>query len=257
MNKYDYSKQDIVKALLNVGVKQGDSILVHSNIGFFGVAKNAEKKEDYYKLFKEAIFEVIGEAGTLVVPTFTYSFLKKEVFDYNKTPSLCGFFSEMVREDIESLRSEDANFSVAAIGGKAEFFTSNLSVYSFGKDSFWDRFFKKKGKICNFNFDAASTFIHYVERELGVSYRRDIPICGKVILNGETEERVFYHFSRDVNKLGDIPDYSKFAKKAQDSNFVKLANLGRGQINLIEVENAFGLTKREIVKNANFLIKGY
>ena len=56
---------------------------------------------------------------------------------------------------------------------------------SYGEDSFFDRFYKVGGKICNFNnFDAGSTFVHYVERKLGVPYRFDKTFLGQ-ISNGE------------------------------------------------------------------------
>jgi len=91
--EYDYSKEDIVKTLIQVGVSEGDNIFNHSNIGFFGRLKNTNTDEEYYLSFKDAIFEVIGEEGTLVVPTFTYSFCWGNIFDKNKTHSAMGFFA--------------------------------------------------------------------------------------------------------------------------------------------------------------------
>ena len=60
MEKFDYSKNDIIQALLKVGVCKDDNIFVHSNLGFFGKLKDGISKEDYCTTFKEAIFEVIG-----------------------------------------------------------------------------------------------------------------------------------------------------------------------------------------------------
>ena len=75
MSQFDYSYEDIVKCLKNVGLKNGDKIFIHSNIGFFGKLKDANDSSKYYENFKTAIFEIIGSEGTLVVPTFTYSFM--------------------------------------------------------------------------------------------------------------------------------------------------------------------------------------
>ena len=74
MVNYDYSKDDIITALKKVGVCNNDSIYVQSNLGFFGKLKDATDKISYGKVFKDAIFEVIGLEGTLVVPAFSYSF---------------------------------------------------------------------------------------------------------------------------------------------------------------------------------------
>ena len=82
-------------------------------------------------------------------------------------------FSEYIRNDAKSKRSNDPNFSVSAIGENAEYFTQHCQSHSFGKDSFWERYLRKNGKFCNFNFDSGSTFFHYVEKLLGVPYRYD------------------------------------------------------------------------------------
>ncbi len=256
MKDYDYSKEDIVKALRSAGVEKGDSIFSHSNIGFFGKLKDAKTAEDYYKAFKEVIFEVIGEEGTLVVPTFSYSFCKNKSFDAKNTPGVCGLFSEMVRKDKNSVRSADANFSIAAIGKNAEYFTKDTTFHSFGKGCFWERFLKKDGKFCNFNFDSGSTFIHYVEKCLGVPYRYDKGFSGKLLENGKEIECEFIHFVYDLNNPEHVPDFTKLDKRAKELGFSKVANLGKGTILRISAKDKFKLISEEIKKVPNFLIKG-
>lgn len=253
---YDYTMEDIIRSLTEVGVSKGDNIFTHSNIGFFGRLKGATIEDDYYHIFKNAIFEVIGGSGTLVVPTFSYSFCWSNSFDKDKTPSVCGFLSEMVRKDPQSLRSEDANFSIAAIGKNAEYFTKDAPERSFGSNSFWERFLDRKGKFCNFNFDSASTFIHYVERCLKVPYRYDKSFPGTSIANGREQKRVFYHFVYDLNKPFNAPDFVAFDKKAKDADLAKVADLGKGQIVLISAQDTFELIKNELKENPAFLTKG-
>ena len=254
--EYDYSMEDIIRALTEVGVSKGDNIFIYSNIGFFGKLKGATNKGDYYQIFKKAIFEVIGESGTLVVPTFSYSFCWSNSFDKDKTPSVCGALSEMVRKDPQSLRSGDANFSIATIGENAEYFTKDAPEHSFGPNSFWERFLERRGKFCNFNFDSASTFVHYVEKHLNVSYRHDKPFPGTFIANGKEQKGVFYHFVYDLNKPYNAPDFTKFDKKAKDIGLAKTANLGKGQIVLISARDVFELIKSEVKTNPTFLIEG-
>lgn len=254
--KADYSKEDIIRALIEVGVEKGDNIFIHSNIGFFGQLEDASSPDAYYTIFKEALFSVVGKEGTIVVPTFSYTFCKGNIFDTENTPGVCGFFSEMVRKDPESIRSDDANFSIAAIGKNAGYFTKDAPEHSFGPNCFWERFMKSNGKFCNFNFDAGSTFIHYVEKTLRVPYRYDKAFPGKSIINGKEEDRVFYHFVYDLNKPNNGPEFTKFHKKAMDSGLVKTADLGKGQVVLISAKDTFELIKSELPKNTAFLIKG-
>ena len=72
---------DIVNAIQNVGVMKNDVLFSHSNIGFFGKLYDAKTTNDYCHAFMKAIFEIIGINGTLVVPTFSYSFCNNQNFD--------------------------------------------------------------------------------------------------------------------------------------------------------------------------------
>lgn len=257
MNDYDYTEEDISEALSKVGISKGDSILIHSNIGYFGKLKGASDKEGYCQSFKRAIFKVIGIDGTLVVPTFSYSFCNNQVFDVKKTPGVGGMFAEFIREDPESLRSEDANFSVVAIGKNAKYFTENAPEHSFGKNSFWERFLNKNGKLCRFNLDPDyNTFIHYVEKLLNVSYRYDKLFKGKSILDNQEEERTYYHFVRDLDKDEHISNLVRLDETAKKLGLLKLENLGRGQIISMTAKDTLEIIKNEIKKNPYFLVKG-
>jgi len=256
MAKFDYSKDDIVESLIQVGLKKSDNIFNHNNMGFFGKLKDGTDKESYCKIFKDAIFEVIGKDGTLVVPTFTYSFCWNKIFDKDKTLGTCGIFSEFIRKEPMAYRSDDANFSVAAIGKNANFFTKNCPPHPFGPNSFWERFFLKKGKICNFNFDSGSSFLHYVEKVLNVPYRYDKPFTGKSIINEKLENRTFYHFVHDPDDPNVYPDFTKFDKKARELKLTKTANVGKGQVVCISTHDTMELIKKEIRFHPDFLIKG-
>ena len=256
MKMYDYSYENIVESLKNIGLVKNDKIFIHSNIGFFGKLKNCFDSTDYYREFKKAIIEVIGIDGTLAVPTFSYSFTNNEIFDFSKTPSTCGIFSEMIRLDPESTRSIDPNFSVAAIGRDAKFFTDNMPKHSFGPDSFWDRFLKNDGKICNFNFDSGSTFFHFVEKTINVPYRYDKKFSGKILKNNKIMEENWFHFVFDHEKKIYWPNFEKFNKKAIELGLVKISNLGKGQITCIRTKDIFTLIQNELKNNPTFLIDG-
>jgi len=256
MKNYDYTEKEIVQALKVVGIHEGDNIFVHSNLGFFGKLNGANQRDDYCKIFKNSIFNVLGPKGTLVVPTFSYSFCNSQIFDIKKTVSVCGVFSEYIRKCKGVLRSDDANFSVVALGEKAEYFTKNVANNPFGPNSFCDRFLKSDGKFCNFNLDSASTFIHYVEKSVKVPYRYDKAFPGIAMINGEKINKTFYHYVYDLQKPQNSPNFTKFDKKAKEGGLVQTANLGKGQIVCISAKNTFELIKKEILNDPEFLIMG-
>lgn len=252
----DYSKNDIIDSLKKVGLKKGDNIFIHSNIGFFGKLENIKTKQDYWDIFKEAIFEVIGQQGTIVVPTFSYSFCWGKTFDKFETLGTTGVFSELVRTDPDAKRSDDANFSVTALGKNSEFFTNNLSHESFGKNSFWERFVKENGKICNFNVGLYyNTFVHYIEKLIEVPYRYDKKFEGIFKKNNEIKKDYYIHFVRNLDEVDSLPDLSELVKKSQELNYLKEVNLGRGKISCIKAKDTIEIILKEIKLNPNFLIK--
>lgn len=257
MNEFDYSGNEIIVALKKIGLEKGDNVFVHSNIGFFGKLQGYSTKEDYWRIFKKSIFDVIGEFGTLIVPTFTYSYCWNQVYDKNNTPSTTGLLSELLRNDPESLRSEDANFSITALGYNALLFTEKMPEHSFGKNSFWERFLNLNGKICCFNVGLNyNTFIHYVEKILNVPYRYDKKFLGKSVINGKIEEKTYTHYVRDLENINTFPDLTEFVKICKELNVIQETNLGRGIVSCISAKDTFEIIKAEIKKNPNLLIKG-
>ncbi len=254
--KSEYTKTDIIAALRQLGLQEGSHIFIHSNVGFFGKLTGANTPEEVYSNFKKAIREVIGKTGTVIYPTFSYSFCKGQDFDPSMTESTCGILSEVARQDADSIRSHDANFSIAAQGELAVYFTENPPKNSFGDNCFWERFLEKDGIFVNFNFDSGSTFVHYAERKLNVPYRWDKPFTGNLLVNAHAQESTFYHYVRDLDKPEHAPIFTKLdaAAKAQELN--KTVNLGRGQIVCITAKDTFDLIQKEIKNQPDFLIAG-
>ncbi len=254
----DFTKLDIIDKLKKVGIQKDDNIFVHSNIGFFGRLEDANNSQEYCKIFKDAIFDVIKENGTLIVPTFSQSFCNNQIFDKHITKSFeCGIFSEFIRQNKNTKRSDDANFSVCAIGGKASYFTTKVSEYSFGDDSFWDRLWQKNGKICRFNLSPDyNTFIHFVERKLNVPYRYDKEFKGISIVDERKIERKYYHFVRDLENPNLVSDLLKLDQKCKELGFLQTEVLGKGQIAIISSKDVYDIINKEIKNDPNFLIKG-
>ena len=53
MTKSDYEYNDIIFSLRKIGLEQGDSVFIHSNLGFFGKLKDANDSNDYNRFFKK------------------------------------------------------------------------------------------------------------------------------------------------------------------------------------------------------------
>ena len=135
---FHYNKEQMIAGLRQIGLKKGDIVFSHSNVGFFGFPEEGISSETVFDVIFDAFMEVIGEEGTLIVPTYTYSFPKLQPYNLDNTVSTCGVFTENFRKLPLAYRSLDPIFSVAAIGPMAHELLSDLPVECLGPDSFFD-----------------------------------------------------------------------------------------------------------------------
>ena len=250
----DYTKADLKAALDSLPLEKGDVVFCHSNLGFFGRAESVSDADDLCEMFFDAIVSRIGSRGTLCVPTFTYSFFGVPKEAYNPDgPSRMGVFSEWVR--VNGRRSLDPSYSVSAIGAEAQALTERVPENSFDcQASFWARFRGRDGKVLNLNFDAGSTFVHWVERELEVSYRFDKTTFGVI---GSPDWGCCMRNTIWVRYLDDAleAEFTAFDAIARERGMFHTAKLGRGEMGVISAADTYGLIKETLPSRPWFLTK--
>jgi aminoglycoside 3-N-acetyltransferase len=249
---YDYSKEELVKVFKKIGLKRNDVVLCHSNVIELGFPKGKISKKNIFQTIFNAFFDVIKNTGTLIVPSYTYSFTKKEIFDPEKSKNICGLFSEELQKKKNVSRYLDPNQSFLVYGKNKNFFCKNPSNNSYDENSMWARLIKKNAKICNLNLNAGSTFIHYVERKIGVNYRFDKTFKGKIKYGKSQKNLKSTLFVRKMNKKS-LAQFEVFTQLALINNYYKKTNLGKGFIGQISCKNVFKLIKSEIKKSKYFL----
>lgn len=161
---------DIKVALQKAGILPGDLLMVHGDAAVAAQLVEVKSENRLAALFNE-IINYLGEEGTLIVPTFSYSFTRKEVFDVCNTKSSVGAFSEYFRCLSGVVRSLHPIFSIAAYGKKKNIFKDCNINDCFGKNTCFDLLYKLDAKLMNLGCNFNVTFAHYVEQELKVKYR--------------------------------------------------------------------------------------
>ena len=73
-----------------VGIKKGDTILLHSDIKRLLVEFKKKNVEISPINILESFLDSIGSNGTLLLPLFNFDFTKGKTFNFNKTPSKNG-----------------------------------------------------------------------------------------------------------------------------------------------------------------------
>ena len=254
--KFNYTQQDLEQALTNIGISCGDNVFIHSNIGFFGRMENINTSDELCEAYFTILKKILTPSGTLVLPTFTYSFCHNEIYNPALTESKCGILPEYVRKQNDTIRSLDPNFSITAWGRLANSYTEKAAHESFGENSFWERFLKSGGKILCMNFDCGSTFVHYVEKVKSVPYRYNKAFNGIIELGHDKRQYKHYFVHFVFDNPNDYPNFERLDKECRKENICKITNLGRGTMLAIDINKYYNLICHNLDLNPRFLTVG-
>lgn len=125
----EVSKQRIVDDLRKIGVTKGDHLAVALSLKSVGYVVGGPVT------FIEALLEVVGSNGTIMMNTSNHGFPLSEVardyvYDYRSTPCETGVVPETLRKWKRAIRSKNPVDAIAAIGKLAEYLTSGHDTHS-------------------------------------------------------------------------------------------------------------------------------
>lgn len=169
---------DVVPGLLDdlmrIGVCRGDFLVVHSSFKSLGLRDRTPSD------VIATLLEAAGEDGTLMMPTFTYSYSgiwNVQPFNLAATPGRNnGILTETLRKYPGALRSGHPTYSVAAVGKHAEIVTANRENSSaLGIGSSYDEAYRLGAKVLLVGMgNNRNSMLHYAEVAAGLPYN-DIP----------------------------------------------------------------------------------
>ena len=112
------TRNDVKNTAEALGIKKGDTVLIHSSFKSFGPIENGA--EDVVGGF----FDAIGEEGTLVFPTLCQKDWDHIYANWHlDAPSDIGYLTNYFRKLPGARRSDQATHSVAAIGKYRDYIT--------------------------------------------------------------------------------------------------------------------------------------
>ena len=154
-------RSDVIRSLESMGLKAGNRVMVHSSLSSMGHVEGGAPT------VLQAFLDVLGAAGTLMVPTFTHSGC--QYYDPLLTPSLNGAITEAARSLPGAIRSLHPTHAVTVVGPDAEdLVEDDLDRGALGRDSALDRLIKKGGHVFLLGVDhRANSSIHIGEDYAG------------------------------------------------------------------------------------------
>ena len=161
------SQQQLENDFKNAGIVAGDIVLVHSSLSKIG------HLQDGPKTFVDALINVVGANGTILMPTspnavYQYDYIREnKVFDVLNTPSKTGKITEYFRTLPGVKRSWHPTEPVSVLGAQADYFINDhfgqLTPYN-SKSPFY-RVSEKGGKLLyiGVTLSMAGTNLHTLE----------------------------------------------------------------------------------------------
>ena len=241
--RVDVTGEEIKTKLIELGIKPGDSLIVHSAMSQIGfIVGGADTVIDGF-------LKVLTEEGTLLMPAYPFrgtmvEYMKSdEIFDVLNSPSYMGRLTETFRNRPQCLRSLHPTHSVCALGKKSEWFVSGHenSGSPAGKDSPFDKLVQDKGKIICFGSPLGHvTSYHVIEDKV----KFPLPIymekifskevitaeAKKIIVNTKVHDPKVSKVRIDSNKKVE----SEIEKILLAEGVLKKTQLGRGTIMLMD-----------------------
>lgn len=233
--KPHYSRRDVVEALRNLGISPGDLLVCSTSLGLLGLAEGANTQEDVNALFFSALREAVGVNGTLLVPTYSYTFCRSTAsapmtFDPLTTPSEIGPFPEYFRKQEGVIRSSDPLFSYAGIGPAAPELFRDLPHTSYGNDCLFDRLSKTDAKLCNIGIGTGwALFIHHVDWLSSTPFRYEKLFFGNILRSGVPEKTSWVYYVPIRHPSGGVSSY-KIGSDAEKEGLWRYTPVGRGRI---------------------------
>lgn len=168
------TKEYLIRDFKRIGINAGDHVLVHSSLSKIGYIENGPTS------LIEALLDVIGENGTLLMPSFPAKGRNKDhlesqpFFDLLNTPSQMGITTEIFRKMPNVFRSFHPTDPVCAKGKLAEFFTNTHynQLTPYNEFSPFKKLCEANGKILMLGttLNGACTNLHTLEDALNFEY---------------------------------------------------------------------------------------
>lgn len=239
-------------ALKEINIKLGDSIMIHSGLSVFGKLATLDINRVGNSII-QAFINTIGN-GTLIFPTFSYSFCNGVDFDPHITISTVGSLTNIFWQRPDTIRSHHPIFSVAALGMNKHVFTNTPNNICFGLGSFFDLLVKKRVKVVGFGAELVKsmTLLHHLEEIAQVPYRFYKTFKGNITFRSKQSCECSYYVRR-LNIHTQI-NYPKLTKYLVDHSLLKKIDLGSGWVEVVEADEVFIHLITELSSDPYFLV---
>ena len=246
------TKEVLIHKFSQLGIKEGDTLLVHASLSSLGyVVGGAEAL--YYTLR-----EVIGNEGTIVVPSQTVEISDPASWQYPPVPQewhdvirdampayskelsyskAMGAFSQFIGILPDSIRSNHPMYSFTAIGEKAiEIIGQDSFDFPFGDETPLGRLYSIGAKILMIGTDfETNTSLHLAENRLN---REVIQERSKIWTKDGEKWISFKNIELDL-----YDDYLEIQNRFMENHLVAHTTINEGTVSLFDMKECVDFTQ--------------
>ncbi len=233
--KKKYTVEDLKNDLKCLGIKKGDSLIIHSSWGEF--YNFIGTPEDVINL----LIEMVGNNGNIIMPCFGKDI---ENFNVRETKSAAGVLSEIFRTQFESMRSCSNHFSMSAMGPQASFLTKShiKSINGFDELSPYAR----AGMLndCKIIFLGLGkkpkkvSLIHVVEYER----RNENQFCSQLFTKAYYPKIIYYQDGKEIEERHEMLFWegkhrlNKKAIRKMFNDYTEYKHIKRSNLNIVSID---------------------
>lgn len=242
-------KKELKQQFQKLGITRGDHLLVHSSFSALG------KIEGGPKTVIQVLKEIIGNEGTLVLPSFNWDYFKasEKIIDLANTPSKMGVISEIFRT-MEGVRRTRNLFHPLCVYGHFQKALLKCDAYdTWGEKSPYGFMYHNRFKILLMGVDLnRCSVMHYCEQKAGVWYRKPIIYDGYTV--DENGEKKSCRCRRLILKGRLEPDLNKGKTSLTEDN-CQTKVVGNAICRLIDISKFVDRVIKNFELDRNYLLK--
>lgn len=251
-------KEDLKKKLKIVGVKKNQTLILTTDLlkmFLFFKKKNMSINIDD---IIEAIKDLIGKNGNIIIYSFFWEFFKTKTFNYDNSKSASGSLSNYLLNKKEFIRTKHPVYSILAWGKDAKKIYNINHTDCFSKKSPFGYLLKKNSQLLFININFKKTgfpFFHIAEQEVNVYYRYYKIFRGEFIKNKKKKKISFRMFVRKKN-YNILTYYSDSIDKIlKNKNSIKKVKAFDSEFTLLNLKTIYDLTIDELKKEQKMILR--
>ena len=254
------TKEELIKHFKACGVSEGQAIFVHTSLKSLGfVVGGAET-------LIRALLEIVGEEGTLMMPSQTWKNLDPSTgvhweepeewwpiirknwpaYDKEVTPAIgMGVVAEMFRKWPGAKRTNHPARSIAAVGKHAEYITEEHDLSNiFGENSPLDKLYKLNGYVLLIGVGyEKNTSLHLAETRASFSSKKFTNESSAIMVNGK-REWVTYN-----TQAVDDEDFIRLGEEFDREKNIKIHKVGNADVRFMSQRELVDWTVEWMEKN--------